>query len=110
MPQAARSQHPGRIHRRAATGLLAFVVLGVLWPFQAFPASTNTIAQGEQFVDLLAKGDFAGAVARYDTTMRAALPEPKLRESWQSIQAQAGQFKKRLQTRELKTGGYDIAL
>jgi len=88
---------------------LIAVMLAVA-PFRALPASGDTAASGEEFVDLMVKGDFAGAVARYDATMRTALPEAKLREAWQSIEKQAGPFKKRLRTRTLNTGGYDIAL
>ncbi len=65
---------------------------------------------GEQFVDFLSKGNFGEAVARYDQTMRSALPEPKLREGWQSVEAQAGHFKQRTHTRTQKLGGYDVAL
>jgi hypothetical protein len=63
---------------------------------------------GEHFVDLLAKGDFAGTVSQFDSNMKSALPEQKLREAWQTIQSQAGWFKKRLQTRTAKQAGYDI--
>lgn len=90
--------------------LLLFVALlvAVIAPFRA--ASADAHALGDEFVDLLAKGDFAGAVAHYDKTMRTALPEPKLREAWQSVQGQAGSFKKRVRTRLEKVAVYDIAL
>jgi dienelactone hydrolase len=89
---------------------VTLATVGLIVPFRAYSGSSDTRASGEQFVDLLAKGDFAGAVARYDQTMRAALPEPKLREAWQSVEAQAGGFRKRLQTRLLKIESYDVAL
>lgn len=89
--------------------LVAFVVF-VIPPFRALSATVDSGALGEQFVDLLAKGNFAGAVARYDKTMQTALPEPKLRDAWHVIEGQAGHFKKRLQTRLIKAGGYDVAL
>ena len=89
--------------------MLVAVTLFVI-PFRARSASTDARRLGDEFVDLLAKSDFAGAAARYDNTMRGALPEPKLQETWQSLEKQAGQFKKRLKTRTLKAGGYDIAL
>jgi uncharacterized protein len=89
--------------------LIAFVVF-VIPQFRASSATADPAALGDQYVDLLVKGDFAGAVARHDTTMQSAMPESKLRETWQTLEKQAGQFKKRLKTRTLKTGGYDVAL
>jgi dienelactone hydrolase len=89
--------------------LAAFMAL-VIPPFRAWSATPDATALGEQFVDLLAKGDFAAAAARYDKAMQAALPEPKLQETWRTLEAQAGRFKKRLHTRTLKVGGYDVAL
>jgi pimeloyl-ACP methyl ester carboxylesterase len=79
-------------------------------PFQAFSVGTNVSELGDHFVDLLAKADFAGAVAQYDDAMAAALPEAKLKQTWDLLQNQAGHFKERLHTRTLKSAGYDIAL
>jgi len=87
----------------------AFVAL-LIPPFRAWSATLDTTASGEQFVDFLAKGDFTGAAARYDKAMQAALPEPKLQEAWRSLEARVGPFMKRLHTRTVKAGGYDVAL
>jgi dienelactone hydrolase len=88
----------------------ALTYVGVFIPMRMFSASFDAAASGEQFVDFLAKGDFAAAVARYDKAMRAALPEPKLRDTWNLVEAQAGRFKKRTHTRLQKLSGYDLAL
>src|SRR5580692_6233001 len=90
--------------------LLSAVLLAafVAPAFAEDATSTNLTASGTQFVDLLVKEDFAGAVGKFDTTMRSALPEEKLREVWQTIQTQAGPFKKQLRTRIEKLGTYDI--
>jgi dienelactone hydrolase len=85
-------------------GVLAIVAQAVL---SATDDSANLAAQ---FVDLLAKGDFAAATARYDETMRQVLPEAKLKKTWETLQEQAGQFKERLQTRALKMAGFDVVL
>jgi dienelactone hydrolase len=90
--------------------LFAAFVGFVIPPFRALSATVDSGALGEQFVDLLARGDFAAAVARYDKTMQTALPELKLRDTWRSVETQAGRFKKRLHTRMVKAGGYDVAL
>src|SRR5580658_9451746 len=70
--------------------------------------STNLISSATQFIDLLVKEDFAGAVAQFDSTMKNALPEAKLREVWQTLQKQAGPFKQRLRSRVETVGVYDV--
>jgi hypothetical protein len=75
-------------------------------------SSTNADADiavaGARFVDLMATEDFAGAVARFDSTMKNALPEPKLREAWQSVQSQDGPFQKQIGTRMEEKAGFKI--
>src|ERR1043166_1461712 len=93
------------------TSRLLFLVAAIVFVISSFRAhSASTDAMGDEFVDLLAKGDFAGAAARYDKTMQSALPEPKLRDAWHSIVKQVGRSQKRHKTRALKTGGYEFAL
>jgi dienelactone hydrolase len=70
----------------------------------------DVTAAGKEFVDLLAKRDFAAAVERFDATMKAALPEPKLRETWETLQTQVGPYRKQLRTRTEKVLGYDVVL
>jgi hypothetical protein len=69
--------------------------------------SNDLISAATRFVDLLVKEDFAGAVAQFDSTMKSALPEAKMREVWQTLQKQVGPFKQRLGARAEKVGGYD---
>lgn len=70
--------------------------------------TADLVAAGVSLVDRLAAGDFAGVVARFDGTMTAALPEPKLREAWETLRQQAGSFQKRLGTRVDEQQGYEI--
>src|ERR1043166_9845752 len=56
------------------------------------------------FVELLVKQDFTTAVAQFDDTMKTALPEPKLRETWTAVLAQAGAFKQAGKARTEKRG------
>jgi len=74
------------------------------------PVSDDVIGAGRQFVELLAKDDFARAAAWFDATMKKALPEAKLREAWQSVQTQAGPFQKQLGAKAMKVAGYDVVL
>jgi hypothetical protein len=79
-------------------------------PFRVLSVPTDVTGSGNRFVDLLARGDFAVAVAQYDDAMAAALPEEKLKETWQMLENQAGHFRKRVQTRTITSAGYNIAL
>jgi dienelactone hydrolase len=88
--------------------LLATAVVSAPWAARA--ESGDVAASARDFVGLLAKADFAGAVARFDATMKQALPEARLREVWAGVQAQAGPFKKQLDTRAEKVMGYDVVL
>jgi dienelactone hydrolase len=86
------------------------MVVAVQAPLTVRSAPGEVTSAGKQFIELLAKEDFAGAIARFDTTMKTALPEPKLRETWQTLQAQAGRFQKQLGARATKLAGYDVVL
>jgi len=65
-------------------------------PLSGVVRTWRVTSAGKQFVELLAKEDFAGAVARFDATLKTASPEPKLRETWQALQAQVGAFRNSL--------------
>jgi len=88
---------------------LVVVVFGAIL-LNAQAASSGPKALAETFVDLLAKEDFTAAVARFDATMKSALPEPRLRETWQTLINQAGPFKQRLSSRAFKVGAFDVVL
>ncbi len=89
--------------------LAAAVFTMVMAPVQSCPAAPDARALGEHFVDLMARKDFAAAVAQCDGTMKAAMPEAKLKTIWESVQGQVGAYQKRIHARMTKTAGYDIA-
>ncbi len=76
----------------------------------ATPPETNLVASAIQLVELMVSGNFSSAVARFDATMRTALPEPKLREAWETVLKQAGPFQEQVRTRTLTQAGHDIVL
>src|ERR1035441_10539284 len=89
---------------------MALMAAALHTTFAAQPPTDNITSLGAQFVDLLVKEDFAGAAARFDPTMKTALPEQKLRETWQTLQKQAGPFKQQVRSRVEKQMGYDVVL
>lgn len=68
----------------------------------------DIIALARSVVASLAKGDFAGVVKHFDATMKAALPEEKLRQVWESLIAQLGPFKRQVSVRTEKVQQYDV--
>jgi hypothetical protein len=73
------------------------------------PASgaTDAKAVAQDVATALTLGDWAAASSRFDATMKAALPQSKLAETWNAVGAQAGAFKRQLGTRVEKVQGMD---
>ena len=86
------------------------MIVAIQAPLTVLAAPGEVTSAGKQFVELLAKADYAGAVARFNATLKIESPEPKLRETWQAVQAQAGPFQKQLGATATKVAGYDVAM
>ncbi|APR87158.1 Hydrolase, alpha/beta fold family functionally coupled to Phosphoribulokinase [Minicystis rosea] len=56
------------------------------------PVSEDLEIRGRELVEKLSRGDIDGATAHFDTTMRSALPAPKLTAVWSALTTQAGAF------------------
>ncbi len=77
----------------------------------ASPASASfdeLIPLATAFVDQLARGDFAAATTRFDTAMKNAMPEAKLKEVWTQLQTQAGAYQKQVGTRTAEQQNYRV--
>lgn len=73
------------------------------------PVPTPTIEETAiEIVDLMATGRHDEAVARFDATMKEALPADKLKATWEAIVGQVGAFRERAGTRTEKVQGYDV--
>ncbi len=68
----------------------------------------ETISSAEEFVKLLAKGDFSHAVMEFDSTMHTVMSEEKTKELWNSLVSQIGHFKKEIGARKERHKQYDI--
>ena len=62
----------------------------------------------KEFFNLLLKEDFKTCETYFDTTMKTALPENKLKEGWKGFITNAGNFKKERSTKKDKEGEYDV--
>ncbi|MCL4691609.1 MAG: DUF3887 domain-containing protein [Candidatus Hydrogenedentes bacterium] len=75
---------------------------GVALPATALSDKANGI------VDKLAAGDFAAVTQNFDATMKAALPETALQQTWASLTQQTGPFKNRGSARSTTEQGFDV--
>lgn len=92
--------------------LLLMVLAGCAPATPAAPQSTPSfdtlIPHAAAFVDQLAQGDYSAAFTRFDGTMKLALPEAKLKATWEQLLAQVGAFQKQVGTRTADSQGYRI--
>jgi dienelactone hydrolase len=77
-------------------------------PTEAVTLSPERIANAQDFVDLLVKGDFSSAEGKFDQTMKTALPISKLEELWSSLLNQAGAFQGQTGTHTERQKNYDV--
>lgn len=74
------------------------------------PPPADAVAAARGFVELLAKGDFAGVEKHFDAGMKAALSLTELAETWGKVVSLAGPFKKQLSAHPSKVRGLDTVL
>lgn len=69
------------------------------------PASNDLIPLAQAFIDQMVKGDFAAATSRFDSAMKTAAPEAKLKDIWGQLITQLGAFKGQTDTRTVEQAG-----
>jgi len=68
--------------------------------------TSKSISAARAFVELLRNENFKAAVGQFDDTMKAAMPETKLKETWTAVLNQVGSFKSAGRARAQKRGEY----
>ncbi|HSE31616.1 MAG TPA: alpha/beta fold hydrolase [Pyrinomonadaceae bacterium] len=103
------------IRRGLALGVVCFILggqpiylRGNITLSEVQDETNSLISAGRAFVDLLVRKDFKAAVTQFDETMKGAMPEPKLEETWNTVLVQAGAFKQVGKARTEKRGAYTI--
>ena len=87
--------------------LASSLLLAQTLPIQIVKPEDPT-AKATAFLDLLVKGEFQTAVQNFAPPMKAAAPPAKLAEIWSALQFQMGPYKRRVATRRVKEGSYDV--
>ncbi|HEY3373497.1 MAG TPA: DUF3887 domain-containing protein [Candidatus Aquicultor sp.] len=71
------------------------------------PSTDEFVTLAQRFVTKFSSGDYAGAEAMFDGTMKATIPESALKSAWDEIVARYGAFKKQIGASITKVMGYD---
>lgn len=80
------------------------------WCAALLTAAEPPARRAEAIVDALARADYAAVVQTYDAAMRAALPEAKLRATWEAVAGQAGRFQERIRVQAGRQKAYDVVV
>jgi uncharacterized protein len=68
------------------------------------------ISAAQDFIAELQQGDYEAGFARFDDTMKAALPEDKLAELWGQLLDQVGEYQEQVGVRSESQEGYQIII
>jgi uncharacterized protein len=68
----------------------------------------SAIARAKIFVELLGKEEHAKCIEFFDSTMKAVMPQEKLKGAWDAVLVQTGPFKRQLRASSQKYKVYDI--
>jgi hypothetical protein len=89
-------------------GLMMSVILELNAQQPNTAGKDSTIARARAFVELLGKGEHAKCVEFFDSTMKAVMPQEKLKEAWDALLVRVGPFKRELRAWSQKYRVYDI--
>ncbi len=90
------------------TRLMFVALLICIMTLVVLAAPLDPVTNAKNFVTLLEQHKFNEAFNQCDSTMQANLPSDKLKEIWQTLNIQAGPFKKQVGTRTQKYKSMDI--
>jgi Protein of unknown function (DUF3887) len=79
--------------------LICGIVCSILAQEAASPKATELKESGAQFLNQWAKGDYAGAIEKFDEKTKAKMTPEKMQKIWASLAETAGQFQKLLDTK-----------
>ncbi|MBE0432133.1 DUF3887 domain-containing protein [candidate division WOR-3 bacterium] len=91
---------------RLLTAMIAVLVVSFV---SISCAARDVTGPGREFVEMLVRGDYAAAVAKFDATMKGVMPEAELSIAWLSLLQQAGPFQQIAGVSQTKEQGHDVA-
>jgi len=95
---------------KVLTGMVCLAILAGCSTGAGVPKSSSADleSQARQMIDQMAAGQFNEARQNFDGTMKLALPEEKLKETWTALIQQAGAFDRQGDSRQETEGKYQI--
>ncbi len=91
---------------------VAIIVLSVAFCVYCDQGQVTTApdhtGSGKEFVEMLVRGDYTAAVAKFDETMKGVMPGDKLAQAWLSLLQQVGPFDRIEGVSQKKEQGYDV--
>jgi hypothetical protein len=94
--------------RYAVRLIVIFCFLFIACDQEQVAGGPDFTTMGKGFVEMLAKADYAGAFAKFDATMKGAMPVEQIEGAWRSLLAETGDFNKIAGVRQAKEQGYDV--
>jgi len=88
--------------------IVTFCVLFIACDQEQVAGAPDFTTPGKGFVEMLAKGNYAGAFAKFDATMKDAMPVEQIEAAWTSLLANTGEFDKIAGVRQAQEQGYDV--
>ncbi len=77
------------------------------WLAKVRPVNDQVERLGQEFVELLVKGDYDRATAMFGAEMKEGMTAQELQSAWEAIKAKNGAFKQRIGSRIEREGGFD---
>ena len=90
--------------------VVVLLVLVLTGPVQASQAQDDFVTDARAFIELLVNKKFATAAEQFDNTMKTAMPEAKLQETWNAVLGQTGPFKQAGSARAEKRGEFTVVV
>ncbi len=95
---------------RQFSSTILFLVILSLAAAQPAAAQTNDVRSAREVITLMDKGEFKEITSMFDSTMKKAAPEERLRAIWTSLIGQTGELQQQLNDSTFQYGGYDIVI
>lgn len=82
----------------------------ILQSVQVIAQSDELTPKAEQFIDLLAAGNFAAALEKYDRTARQNVSVESLQSNWQDLEAKFGPLKRNVSSQTINGEDVDVVV
>ncbi len=90
--------------------LAVSIIISLAAPSILLAAGRNNVKPAREIITLLNRGKYKEVISRFDSTMKMAAPEARLKAVWSSLIKETGKFQKELGDSTFQYKGYDIVI